>query len=73
MVRSRSGAGEDFDGYSYGRVMVFDDETSLTCADYGYDYSLSPTAVILVKYFEYQGKEFYDVKMVVDDDIYDME
>lgn len=61
-----------FHGCSYGRVIIFQDSTSLTCAEYGYMYAYRPTAVILVKEFKYQEKSFYDIKMVVEDEVYDM-
>jgi hypothetical protein len=61
-----------FKGCKHGRVIVFADNTVLTCAAYGYQYSYRPTAVILAKAITYQGKTFYDYKMVVEDEIYDM-
>ena len=61
-----------FKGCKHGRVIVFTDNTGLTCAGYGYQYAYMPTAVILAKEISYQGKSFYDYKMVVGDDVYDM-
>lgn len=61
-----------FKGCKHGRVIVFTDNTGLTCAEYGYQYAYRPTAVILAKKISYQGKSFYDYKMVVGDDVYDM-
>jgi len=61
-----------FNGCSHGRVIVFTDGTTLTCAGYGYQYAYRPTAVILAKEISYQGKSFYDLKMVVGDEVYDM-
>lgn len=53
-----------FNGCTHGRVIVFTDNRILTCAQYGYQYSYRPTAVILSN-----GSQF---KMVVGDEIYDM-
>lgn len=53
-----------FKGCKFGRVIVFTDNKILKCAQYGYQYSYRPTAVILSN-----GSQF---KMVVDDEIYDM-
>ena len=61
-----------FKGCKHGRVIVFTDNKVLTCAEYGYQYAYRPTAVILAKEITYQGKSFYDYKMVVGDEIYDM-
>ena len=61
-----------FNGCNYGRVIVFTDNTALTCAEYGYQYAYRPTAIILAKEISYQGKSFYDYKMIVEDEIYDM-
>jgi hypothetical protein len=63
---------DSFNGCSYGRIIVFTDGTTLTCAEYGYQYAYRPTAVILAKKITYQGKSFYDFKMVVGDEVYDM-
>ncbi|MBT1077106.1 hypothetical protein [Geobacter grbiciae] len=61
-----------FKGCKHGRVIVFSDNKVLTCAEYGYQYAYRPNAVILAKEITYQGKSFYDFKMVVGDEIYDM-
>ncbi len=63
---------DSFNGCSHGRVIVFTDGTALTCAEYGYQYAYRPTAVILAKEISCQGKSFYDFKMVVGDEVYDM-
>jgi hypothetical protein len=63
---------DSFEGCSHGRVIVFDDGTKLTCAEYGYQYAYRPTAVILVNKVTYQDKTFYEYKMIVGDEVYDM-
>lgn len=63
---------DSFNGCNYDRVIVFTDGTALTCAEYGYQYAYRPTAAILAKEVNYQGKSFYDFKMVVGDEVYDM-
>ncbi len=63
---------DTFEGCDHGRVVVFDDNTSLTCAEYGYQYVYRPTAIILTRKITAKGKSFYDVKMVVGNEIYDM-
>ena len=70
------GAGEkeegSFKGCNHGRKIVFADNKILTCAQYGYQYAYRPTAIILAKQISYQGKTFYDFKMIVEDEVYDM-
>lgn len=61
-----------FNGCSHGRVIVFSDGTALTCAEYGYQYAYRPTAIILAKEITNGGKSFYDFKMIVEDEVYDM-
>jgi hypothetical protein len=63
---------DSFEGCSHGRVIVFTDGTSLTYAEYGYQYAYRPTAIILGKEINYQNQTFVDFKMVVGDEVYDM-
>ena len=60
---------DGFEGCNHGRVIIFTDGTALTCNTYSYSYSYRPTAVILAK----KIGAGYDFKMVVDNDVYDME
>jgi hypothetical protein len=64
--------GDDFEGCDFDKVIVFRDGTSLTCAEYGYQYAYAPTAIIFAKQISSGGHTFYDVKMLVDDEVYDM-
>ncbi len=61
-----------FNGCSYGRRIKFDDNTVLTCAGYGYMYAYRPTAVLLAKEISLGGRKLVDIKMVVEDEIFDM-
>lgn len=65
-------SGGSFEGCEHGRVIVFDDNKVLTCSQYGYQYAYRPTAIILAKPITYQNSTFYDYKMAVEDEIYDM-
>lgn len=53
-----------FKGCRYGRVIVFADNRTLTCAEYGYQYAYRPTAIIL------SNGSLY--KMMVGGNVYDM-
>jgi hypothetical protein len=56
--------GDSFEGCNFNRVIVFDDNRTLTCAEYGYQYAYRPTATIL--------SNGASIKMVVESDVYDM-
>ena len=58
-----------FKGCKHGRVIVFTDNKTLTCAEYGYQYAYRPTAIILAKEVSYNGKSFFDFKMIVRDEV----
>lgn len=63
---------DEFEGCEFDKKIKFMDGTHLTCATYSYTYDYMPTAYIYAKRFEYKGDAFYDIKMVVEDEIYDM-
>jgi len=64
---------DEFEGCDFDRRIMFDDGTALTCSSYGYIYAYRPTAVILMKSTQYQGQTFAFVKIIVEDEIYEME
>jgi hypothetical protein len=64
--------GGAFKGCRHGRVIIFTDNTRLTCSEYGYMYAYRPTAIIFVKEISFSGKSFYDIKMMVEDEVFDM-
>lgn len=41
--------GDSFEGCSYGRVIIFDNNKVLKCTGYSYLYAYRPSALILVK------------------------
>jgi hypothetical protein len=61
-----------FEGCDYGRVVIFRDGTSVTCNSYRYHYAYAPTAIILGKIVTYKGKKYTLLKMIVEDDEYDV-
>jgi hypothetical protein len=56
---------DGFEGCNFGRVIIFSDNTILTCAGYGYQYAFNPQAILLAR----QGSW----KMIIDSDVYDMQ
>jgi hypothetical protein len=63
---------DDFEGCDFDRTIKFDDGTVLTCSSYSYTYAYRPTALILMKTNEYQGRKFASVVMIVEDEAYEM-
>jgi len=63
----------DFEGCDFDKKIVFMDGTYLICSTYSYTYTYMPTAFIYTRHFRCQGKVYADIKMVVDDEIYDMQ
>jgi hypothetical protein len=64
---------DDFEGCDFDRKIRFDDGTTLTCSGYDYTYAYRPTALILMKSSEFQGRKTAQAVMIVEDDAYDME
>jgi hypothetical protein len=61
---SKGTQGDSFEGCEYGRQIIFDDNTYLTCTSYSYSYSYRPSALLLSN-----GTAFV---MVVQDEAYAM-
>lgn len=54
---------EGYQGCSHGRILVFQDETGVMCAEYNYDYAYRPTAFIF--------ERGHSLKIVIDDEVMD--
>lgn len=67
-----NGKNDSFEGCDLGRVIVFYDNTALTCNEKRHKRAFRPTAVILAKKLTQEGESGYEYKMVVENDIYDM-
>jgi hypothetical protein len=63
---------DSFEGCDYDRIIIFDDGTGLRCTSYGYQYAYRPTAIIFGKRMEFQGRSVTVLKMLVEDEVYDM-
>jgi hypothetical protein len=65
IAKIEDGKREDgFSGCTYGRILVFEDNTGLTCAEYNYEYAYRPDAYIFVR-----GSDF---KVCIEGYLYDM-
>lgn len=63
---------DDFEGCDFDRVIRFMDGTSLTCSSFSYTYSFMPTAYIYGKSKHHNGNNFVLIRMVVEDQVFDM-
>ena len=44
-----------------------------SCTEYNYSYSYSPEVIVFAKTFTYQGKTLISFKLVIEDELFDME
>jgi hypothetical protein len=63
-VESDGKTSQSFEGCNFGRKIIFEDNTYLTCSSYNYQYAYRPEAVILVRSGSW--------KMLVEGNSYDM-
>ena len=64
-----------FSGCEYDRAIAFINGMVFKCSEYKHDFSLSsfsPGAVIFVKTTEYEGKEVYEIKVLIGAHVYGM-
>jgi hypothetical protein len=63
----------EFEGCDHGRKIKLDDGSVLTCAEYSYTYSYHPDAVVFGKRTPFNGHNFISLRLVVEDEIFEME
>ena len=63
----------DFEGCDFDKRIRFADGTTLKCSSYSYSYAYMPDAVIFGKRVSHQGRSFLMVKVLIDDEMYDMD
>ena len=64
-----------FSGCEYNRAIAFINGMVFKCSEYKRDFSLSsfsPGAVIFVNAMEYEGREVYEIKVLIGGHVYDM-
>lgn len=64
---------DDFEGCDFDKQIRFTNGWTLTCSSYSYSYSFMPHAVIFIKSFSHQGKNYWMIKALIDDEFYDMQ
>lgn len=63
----------DFEGCDFDKQIRFSNGWTLTCSSYFYSYSYRPETVIFVKSFPYKGQNYWMIKALIGDEIYDMQ
>jgi len=61
-----------FNGCEFDRLVELQDGTVLRCAAYGYQYAYMPDAVVFTKGTSIGDSRMVMVKLMVEDEIYDM-
>ena len=65
VAKIENGKREDgFSGCTHGRILVFEDNTGLRCAEYNYEYAYRPNAFIFVR--------SSDIKVCIEGYLYDV-
>lgn len=63
----------DFEGCDYDKKIRFTNGLVLTCSGYSYSYAYQPDAVILTKILSVGGRQYIEIKAIIEDEIYDFE
>lgn len=63
---------DEFNGCDFDRRIRFTNGWVLTCSTYSYSYAYMPDAVIFVKSLKYQNQAYWSVKVLIDDEFYEM-
>ena len=63
----------DFEGCDFDKRIRFENGWTLTCSGYSYSYAYHPDAVIFAKTMEFRGRNYWMVKVLIDDEFYDMQ
>jgi len=62
----------DFEGCDFDKHIKFLNGMVLECSTFSYTYSFMPNAVIFTKSSKHNGTEFYQIKALIGDKLYDM-
>jgi len=62
----------DFEGCDFDKVIRFTDGKRLRCSSYSYTYAYMPDAIIFGKRSTVQGKSFLSIKVLIEDEVFDM-
>ncbi len=63
---------DEFEGCDFDKVIKFLNGMALECSTFSYTYSFMPNAVIFAKPAKHKDMEFYQIKALIGDKLYDM-
>ena len=63
---------DEFEGCDFDKVIKFMNGMALKCSTFSYTYSFMPNAVIFAKSAKHKDMEFYQIKALIGDKLYDM-
>lgn len=63
---------DEFEGCDFDKVIKFINGMVLKCSTFSYTYSFMPNAVIFAKSAKHKDMEFYQIKALIGDKLYDM-
>ena len=72
-VAAATNVRDEFEGCDFDKKIRFDNGWSLTCSSYSYSYAYRPDAVIFTKSFPSRGQNYWMIKVLINDEIYDMQ
>jgi hypothetical protein len=72
MIIATTQVEDDFEGCDFNKVIKFMNGMALECSTYSYTYSFMPNAVIFAKSAKHKDMEFYQIKALIADKLYDM-
>ncbi len=72
-IKDTTNVEDDFEGADYDEKVFLDNGMVFTFNEYSYSYSYRPDVVILAKQFTYEENSFVMWKLIIDDEIYDVD
>ena len=62
----------EFEGCDFDKVIHFFSGIALVCSTFHYTYAYMPDAVIFVRALNHKGNEYFQMKALIGDHVYDM-
>jgi hypothetical protein len=63
----------EFEGCDFDKRIHLIGGATYTCAMYNYSYAYMPEAIVFAKRYEYQGRPYLAIKLLIEGEIYEME
>jgi hypothetical protein len=62
----------EFEGCDFDKTIRLNNGARFRCAEYKYSYAYMPAVIVFAKQMTLRGKSFVDVKLLIDDEFYEM-